>query len=74
MRRPDLTRQRSPLSTASNPNGSWSLYVFDDSGGDIGAISNGWSLTLSSITPVNQLADLGLTAVAAPSPGLWAGL
>jgi len=57
----------------SNPNGSWSLFVFDDYPGDTGAISNGWSLTLSSITPVNQLADLGLTAVAAPSPGLVGG-
>ena len=56
-----------------NANGSWSLYVFDDSAGDTGAISNGWSLALTSITPVNQLADLGLTAVAAPSPGLVGG-
>jgi uncharacterized repeat protein (TIGR01451 family) len=51
-----------------NPIGPWSLYVFDDAGGDSGAISNGWSLTLTSVTPVNQLADLGLSAVAAPSP------
>ncbi len=56
-----------------NANGSWSLYVFDDSGGDAGGISNGWSLTLTSITPVNQLADLGLAAVAAPNPGLVGG-
>ena len=41
-----------------NPNGTWSLYVFDDSGGDNGAISNGWSLALTMITPVNQVADL----------------
>ena len=56
-----------------NPNGSWSLYVFDDSGGDAGAISNGWSLALTSISPVNQIADLGLAAVAAPNPGLVGG-
>ena len=56
-----------------NPNGAWSLYVFDDSIGDIGAISNGWSLALSSIVPVNQIADLGVTAVARPSPGLVGG-
>jgi uncharacterized repeat protein (TIGR01451 family) len=56
-----------------NANGPWSLYVFDDFGGDAGAISNGWTLALTSITPVNQLADLGLTAVAAPSPGLAGG-
>ena len=47
--------------------------MFDDSAGDAGAISNGWSLALTSITPVNQLADLGLTAVAAPNPGLVGG-
>ena len=52
-------------------NGPWSLYVFDDSAGDIGAILNGWSLALTSITPVNQ--HLGLTAVAVPSPGLVGG-
>jgi len=51
-----------------NPNGNWSLYVFDDSGGDSGAISNGWSLQLSMITPVNQLADLRLAGVAGPNP------
>jgi uncharacterized repeat protein (TIGR01451 family) len=56
-----------------NPNGSWSLFVFDDSAGDTGAISNGWSLTLSSITPINQIADLGVTAVTAPSRGQVGG-
>jgi uncharacterized repeat protein (TIGR01451 family) len=56
-----------------NPNGDWSLYVFDDSGGDSGAISNGWSLALSMITPVNQLADLQVTGVAAPNPCMAGG-
>jgi hypothetical protein len=28
----------------TDPNGTWSLFVFDDSGGDEGAISGGWSL------------------------------
>ena len=55
---------------ALNPNGAWSLYVFDDAGGDAGAISNGWSLTLSTVTPVNQLADVGVSATTAPSPAL----
>ncbi len=53
-----------------NANGAWLLYVFDDSAGDAGAISNGWSLALTGITPVNQLADLGVTGVAVPSPDL----
>jgi uncharacterized repeat protein (TIGR01451 family) len=56
-----------------NPSGTWSLYVLDDSGGDAGNIANGWSLVLSMITPVNQLADLGLTGVAAPNPCLAGG-
>ncbi len=56
----------------ANPNGLWSLYVFDDGPGDKGAISNGWSLSLTRITPVNQgaNADLALSAVAAPNPVL----
>ena len=52
------------------PNGAWSLYIFDDHSGDAGAISNGWSFSLSTISPVNQVADLGLTGVAVPNPAL----
>jgi CSLREA domain-containing protein len=31
----------------SNPNGVWSLYVVDDSGGGTGSISGGWTLKLT---------------------------
>lgn len=55
-----------------NPNGAWSLYVYDSGSGDDGIIFNGWSLTLTTISPVNHLADLALTAVAAPNPA-WVG-
>jgi len=55
-----------------NPNGPWKLYVYDGGSGDDGIIFNGWSLTLTSISPVNRLADLALTAVAAPNPA-WVG-
>jgi len=31
-----------------NPNGTWYLYVIDDSGGSTGVLSQGWSLTLAT--------------------------
>lgn len=55
---------------AINPNGEWSLYVFDDTDGDEGVILGGWSLALTMLTPVNQLADVGITGVAVPNPCL----
>jgi subtilisin-like proprotein convertase family protein len=33
-----------------SPNGSWSLYVFDDGPGDQGNIAGGWSLTLTTVS------------------------
>lgn len=41
-------------------NGNWALYVLDNSSGDSGTIVNGWSLSLSSISPINSVADLGV--------------
>src|SRR5262249_3858628 len=34
--------------SGSAPNGTWSLYVLDDSAGDGGTISSGWTLTITS--------------------------
>ena len=32
----------------TNPNGTWSLYLVDDAGGDFGQIAGGWALTITS--------------------------
>jgi len=55
-----LTQTAMSVFNAANPNGTWSLFVADHSGGDVGDIAGGWSLSLTMISPVNQLADLVL--------------
>lgn len=49
-----------------NPNGTWSLYVVDDTPEDGGEIAGGWSL---SITEGEPIADLAITQVDTPDPG-----
>lgn len=36
----------------ANPNGTWGLYVYDDTFGDLGRIA-GWSLTITTVGQVN---------------------
>jgi uncharacterized delta-60 repeat protein/uncharacterized repeat protein (TIGR01451 family) len=48
----------------SNPNGAWSLYLIDDTPGNIGAISNGWVLNLTTAGVVPATADVGLAMTA----------
>ena len=52
------------------PNGTWSLFVQDVALGDSGVISNGWSLQVYSVSPVNLIADLRVAATASPNPVL----
>jgi uncharacterized repeat protein (TIGR01451 family) len=51
----------------SNPNGTWSLFIQDDTPVDGGAITNGWVLTLTSANPVGYSAGLAVTATASAS-------
>jgi uncharacterized repeat protein (TIGR01451 family) len=51
-----------------SPNGTWSLYVFDDTSGDQGFIAGGWSLDFSTLSPVNPPGDLAAGLVDAPDP------
>jgi uncharacterized repeat protein (TIGR01451 family) len=47
-----------------NPNGTWELFVQDDSLYDSGIISNGWSITLTTANPVGFVADNALSMIA----------
>jgi uncharacterized delta-60 repeat protein len=51
-----------------NPNGAWSLFVIDDAAINAGAISNGWSLTLITSSPVGSAADSAISMTASPNP------
>lgn len=44
-----------------NPNGTWNLFVVDDAGGDIGSYAGGWSLTITTSSPVCVVQDCTLT-------------
>ena len=54
----------------ASPNGTWSLFLNDDSDGDFGNIAQGWSLAFTTLTPISDNADLSLTAASSPNPVL----
>jgi uncharacterized repeat protein (TIGR01451 family) len=47
--------------------GTWALYVFDDSNGDSGTIVSGWSLVLTTVEAVNPVTDLAIAMVSSPA-------
>ena len=49
-----------------NPNGTWSLYVVDDTTGDAGTISGGWSITISAGFTFTNPAAITINSTATP--------
>ena len=56
------------LFNGSNPNGYWSLYIYDDTPGNAGVITGGWSLGLTALSTVNPAALLAATMIESPNP------
>jgi uncharacterized repeat protein (TIGR01451 family) len=52
----------------SNPNGLWSLYIYDDTAGNDGYVANGWTLDLTLVNPVNPPGTLAVGMTSAPNP------
>ena len=50
-----------------NPNGTWSLYVVDDLGADVGTITGGWSLSIQVSGAVCATPTPSPSATATPS-------
>jgi subtilisin family serine protease/subtilisin-like proprotein convertase family protein len=44
-----------------NPNGTWSLYVMDDAGGDAGSFGGGWSLDIGTGSATPQTISIAKT-------------
>jgi uncharacterized repeat protein (TIGR01451 family) len=59
--------------SGTNISGAWSLYAFDNSQGDSGAVANGWAVTVTTITPVNQIADVSASVATTGSSTLLGG-
>jgi uncharacterized repeat protein (TIGR01451 family) len=57
----------------NNPNGTWELFVQDDTPLNVGIISNGYWLTLTTANPVGFAADIELLSAGLPSTNVLTG-
>ncbi len=53
---------------STDPNGDWSLYVYDDAGGDLGSISGGWCVELTGESTGTAAISLEQTVSETPAP------
>jgi subtilisin-like proprotein convertase family protein len=67
---PAGTKTLSGTFAGTSPNGSWSLYVVDDTNGDTGNITGGWAL---SIVPVTEYSNPAPITVPAGAPVVTSG-
>ncbi len=57
---------------SGSPNGTWSLYVYDDLTGDVGALQGGWCLTFRLRVDSHERCGDGVT-IPAGAPGATSG-
>jgi hypothetical protein len=55
----------------TSPNGTWTLYVADDAGADIGQIAGGWSITFNIVGASSTDAVKAGSAAGAVSASSW---
>jgi subtilisin-like proprotein convertase family protein len=61
------------LLAGHDPNGTWSLYVYDDAGGDVGSVAAGWKLTLQTRVAGYSICNSNGITIPAGPPGTTAG-
>jgi subtilisin-like proprotein convertase family protein len=66
--------QQLSVFSGSNPNGTWSLFVTDDAGGDTGSFAGGWELQITTAVPVCCDQPCSLTCPADITQGTDAGV
>ena len=54
----------------SNPNGTWSLFVIDDSPGGAGGITNGWKMQITTTGVIPATSDLSVKMLAPAGPAI----
>jgi hypothetical protein len=54
---------------STQPNGTWNLYIYDDTGSDVGTLAS-WSLILETVTATSAPVDLSGRVVTADGAGI----